>query len=542
VAAAYLGRARLRVLVLERRERPGGALDTEEIAPGFRVPAVAHTVGRLRRSVARDLRLSRFGVELVSPDVRAYVPQPGGDALVLYSDAARTATGLAKWSRADANAYPAFDRKLRALASFVAHMQVAMPPDLSSLGLGDAVTGIKLARALRGLGKGPHVREALRVLPMPVADLVGEVFETDALAGAVAARGIQYTAMGPRAAGTSAVLLADTAGTDGGAAGQSTFVRGGPGRLAQALADAVREQGGEVRCRAEVARITTRNGRVRGVALSSGEEIDAVAVASGADPKRTLLELVDPVDLGPTLRWRASNLRLAGTMAKVDLALSALPPFPGTDGDASLRGRIVVAPSIDYLERAFDASKYGRVSERPYLEATIPSLLDPSLAPGGSHVMSVLVQYAPYRLREGSWDEGREALGDRVMTTLEEYAPGITERVTARRVLTPVDLEREYGLTEGHPFHGEPGLDQFFAWRPMLGMARYRLVPDGLYLCGAGAHPGGGITGGPGANAARQILADWDRRGSKGQQPREPSERIPLPQSPAGSTPSQSGR
>ena len=515
VAAAYLARARLRVLVLERRDRPGGTLDTVEIAPGFRVPGAAHTVGRFRRSVARDLGLARFGVELIAPDVRVYAPSPGGGAVTLYADPTRTATGIAAQSRRDAEAYPAFDRKVRALASFVAHLQVALPPDIPGPALKDAVTGMKLARALRGLGPPRNVREALRVLPMPVADLVGEVFETDPLAGAVAARGIQYTAMGPRAAGTAAVLLADTAGTDGGAAGQSTFVRGGPGRLAEALADAVRAHGGEVRCGAEVARITTTNGSVRGVELASGEEIDAAAVASGADPKRTLLRLVDPVDLGPTLRWRASNLRLPGTVAKVDLALSALPPFPSGDGPAALRGRIVVAPSIDELERAFDASKYGRTSERPYLEATIPSLVDPSLAPEGSHVMSILVQYAPYRLHEGTWDERRDALGDRVLRTLEDFAPGLTDRVVARRVLTPLDLERKYGLTEGHPLHGEPGLDQFFAWRPMVGMARYRLVPRGLYLCGSGAHPGGGVTGGPGANAARQILADWDRRRAK---------------------------
>ena len=515
VAAAYLARARLRVLVLERRERPGGAMDTAQIAPGFRVPGAAHTVGRFRRSVVRDLRLSRFGVELISPDVRVHALHPDGRAVTLYADPSRSAAAIGRWSRRDAESYPAFDRKLRALASFMAHLQVAPPPHIPDPALKDAVTGMKLARALRGLGPARNVREALRVLPMPVADLVGEAFETDVVAGAVAARGIQYTAMGPRAAGTAAVLLADTAGTDGGAAGQSTFVRGGPGRLAEALSDAVREQGGEVRCGAEAARIAATNGRVRGVGLASGEEIQATVVASAADPKRTLLRLVDPVVLGPTLRWRASNLRLPGTVAKVDLALSGLPPFRGEDGAAALRGRIVVAPSIDELERAFDASKYGRISDRPYLEATIPSIVDPSLAPDGSHVMSILVQYAPYHLREGTWDDRGDALGDLVLRALEDHAPGLTDRVVARRVLTPLDLEREYGLTEGHPLHGEPGLDQFFAWRPMVGMARYRLVPRGLYLCGSGAHPGGGITGGPGANAARQILADWDRRRAK---------------------------
>jgi len=327
----------------------------------------------------------------------------------------------------------------------------------------------------------------------------------------VAARGIQYAAMGPRSAGTAAHLLADTAGSGGGAAGQSTFVLGGPGKLAAALADAARSFGADVRCERTVERILSRDGRVRGVALSSGEEIEAPAVASGADPKRTLLQLVDPGDLGPTLRWRAANIRLPGVVAKVDMALSGLPAFDGADGAASLRGRIVIAPGIDHLERAFDASKYGEISERPYLEATIPSISDRSLVENDGHVMSVLVQYAPYHLRDGGWNGKGEALGDLVIGTLGEYAPRFGDLVVGRRVLTPLDLERDYGLTEGHPLHGEPGLDQFFGWRPMLGAGRYRLVPDGLYLCGAGAHPGGGITGGPGANAARQILADRER-------------------------------
>jgi len=510
VAAAYLARAGLRVVVLEQRPRPGGVLDTHEVAPGFRAP-VAHTVGRLRRSVFRDLRLSRHGVQLVSPDVRAFAPQPGGRGLTLYADPGRTAEAIGQRSLADAEAYVPFDRKLRALASFVAHLNVATPPDLSSPSLADALTGIRLARAIRGLGGGRNVREALRVLPMAVADFMEDSFETDALRAVVAARGIQYAAMGPRSAGTAAHLLAETAGSGGGAAGQSTFVLGGPGKLAAALADAARSFGADVRCERTVERILSRDGRVRGVALSSGEEIEAPAVASGADPKRTLLQLVDPGDLGPTLRWRAANIRLPGVVAKVDMALSGLPAFDGADGAASLRGRIVIAPGIDHLERAFDASKYGEISERPYLEATIPSISDRSLVENDGHVMSVLVQYAPYHLRDGGWNGKGQALGDLVIETLGEYAPRFGDLVVGRRVLTPLDLERDYGLTEGHPLHGEPGLDQFFGWRPMLGAGRYRLVPDGLYLCGAGAHPGGGITGGPGANAARQILADRER-------------------------------
>jgi phytoene dehydrogenase-like protein len=512
VCGAYLAKGGLRTLVLERRARPGGAVSTEEIAPGFRVPALAHTVGRLRRSVARDLGLKAHGLRVVSPHVRVFAPQPDGERVVLWRDPARTAEGLRKRSEPDAEAYPRFDRKLRALASFVAHMQAATPPELSSPSFGDALTGLRLARAIRGLGSGRNVREALRLLPMSVADLVSEAFEDDALRAAIAFRGVQYTAMGPRAAGTAAVLLADTAGTDGGAAGQCAFVLGGPGALADALVSAARGFGAEIRCGAEVARVVTGDGRVAGVALASGEEVAAPIVVSDLDPKRTLLDLVDPMETGPTLRWRAENLRLPGTLAKVNLALDAVPRFLAAAGEAALvQGRIVIAPGLDQLERAADDAKYGRISERPFLEATIPSLVDDSLAPQGKHVMSVLVQHAPYSLRENDWDARRDAVGDLVLRTLEDHAPGIGSMVTERQVITPLDLERDYGLTGGHPMHGEPGLDQFFAWRPLYGLARYRLVPDGLWLCGAGAHPAGGVTGAPGANAAREILASRRR-------------------------------
>jgi phytoene dehydrogenase-like protein len=272
--------------------------------------------------------------------------------------------------------------------------------------------------------------------------------------------------------------------------------------------------GAEVQCGVEVQRIVTSNGRVAGVALAGGEEILARTVVFGVDPKRALLRMVDPVALGPTLVWRAGNIRMPGVVAKVDLTLSGLPRITGTEGEADerLHGRIIIAPGIDYLERAFDASKYGRISEEPFLEATIPTLSDPSLAPEGTHCMTVLVQYAPYHLRQSDWEVERQGLGDLVMKTLERFAPGLSDHVVSRRVITPVDLEGDYGLTEGHPLHGEFALDQLFAWRPLLGHARYRLPIGGLYLCGSGAHPGGGVTGRPGAGAAREILADRRRR------------------------------
>ncbi|HEX5451367.1 MAG TPA: NAD(P)/FAD-dependent oxidoreductase, partial [Candidatus Limnocylindrales bacterium] len=387
------------------------------------------------------------------------------------------------------------------------------PPDLRSPHLTDAFAGLRLGRSFRGLGSA-GARTLLQILPMAIADLVGDAFEDDALRAVLAWRGVRYGAVGPWSAGTAAMLLQDSAGTDDGAAGETVFARGGPGAVAGALASSARAAGVEIRTGAEVVRVIAREGRATGLVLRDGEEIASRAVVSGADPKRTLLDLVDPVALGPSLGWRASNIRAPGVVAKVNLALRRLPAFPAAGDDARLlRGRIVVAPGIEAMDRAFDASKYGRWSEAPILEATIPSLVDPSLVEGGragAEVMSVIVQYAPYGLDPalGTWDDQREPLGDAVVAALESVAPGIGRLVTHRQVLTPVDLEARYGLTGGHPLHAEAGLDQWFAWRPMLGHARYRIALERLYLCGSGAHPGGGVTGGPGQNAAREVIAD----------------------------------
>ncbi len=514
--AAYLARAGLTVLVLERRDRVGGAADTAEIAPGVRAPVAAHTVGRLRRSVMRDLQLERHGLRLVRPEMLVLSLHPEGRAVRLWADPARTARDLAVWSGRDAEAWVGFDRKVRALASAMAWLNAMTPPDLRSPSMADAMAGLRLARALRGLGSRAHLREAIRVLPTAVADFLEDHLVSDAVRGAVAAGAVHLTAMGPRSAGTTAVLLSDIAGTGAGAAGQSTSAIGGPGAVADALAASARSFGAELRCGAEVERIHTPGDRAEGVVLGGGEEITARVVVSGADPTRTLLDLVDPEVLGPTLGWRAGNIRTPGTVSKVNLALDGLPEFAaaaGERGTALQSGRLLVgATGMGHLERAFDPSKYGGLPDRPFIEATIPTLSDPTLAPDGTHVVSATVQWTPFTLRNGSWDDERERLGDTVVAALEEHAPGFAGRVSARQVLTPTDLERDYGLTGGHPLHAEPGLDQFFAWRPMLGAARYRLPVPGLYLCGSGAHPGGGITGAPGANAAREILADLRRR------------------------------
>jgi phytoene dehydrogenase-like protein len=507
VAAAYLAKAGAKVTVLEARDEVGGILANTEIAPGFTAPGIAHTVGRLRPSVVRDLRLDAHGLRMLPSDVRVHAPQPDGSAVTFWADAARTARELRSRSAHDADAYVAFDRRVRAVASFLAYINAATPPDVKSPSIGDAIIGLKLGKAFRDLGVRAG-REAIRALPMAVADLVGEAFEDEAVRGPLVSRGVLYTATGPWAAGSAAVFLTDSAGNDGGAAGQATIARGGSGALADALAAAASAFGAEIRIGAEAAEIRTRDGRAVGVTLADGTTLDARLVVSAADPKRTLA-LVDPTELGPEMVWRAGNIRQPGATAKVNLALGGLPAFHGAADDATkLQGRIVLGTSIDHVERAKDAWKYGHVAEDPWMEATIPTLLDPSLAPDGKHVLSVLVEAAPRHLRDGDWSSEAERLGDVTVKALERYAPGLGELVEARQVITPGAFETDYRLSGGHVYHAEPGLDQFFAWRPLNGEARYRFVVDGLYLAGSGAHPGGGVTGGPGANAARQILAD----------------------------------
>jgi len=418
-------------------------------------------------------------------------------------------------SATDADAWESFDSEVRALASTLWRLLLMTPPDTKEANSDVLVSGLKFGWRYRRL-EARHAREFTRMLPMAIADYLEDNLESDALRAIVATRGLRYTAMGPHHAGTTAVMLTDSAGNGGGAAGESVYARGGPGALAEALAGAARETGVEIRTEAEVIAFRDDHERVTGVALADGEELEASVVVSALDPRTTLQRLLDPETLGPELGWEVDNLRDRGVTAKVNLALSELPSFEGLDGadDAMrLRGRIVVAPSVRYLDRAADASKYGRASEAPWLEATIPSLVDPTLVDGAAaggvrHVMSVIAQSAPYELREGDWENEREPFGDRVVAALESVAPGIGGLVVARQVLTPLDIERDYGIAHGHPLHLEPGLDQWFAWRPLLGYARHRMPLPGLYLAAAGAHPGGGVTGLPGKGAAAAVLAD----------------------------------
>jgi phytoene dehydrogenase-like protein len=506
-AAALVARGGLKPVVIERRDIVGGAAVTEEFHPGFRVSSVAHVAGPLRASLARDLDLQRHGLECLRPEPRVFAPHPDGRGLSLFGDPARTAAEIARFSPKDAARYPEFHAAMGRLAAVIGRLLELTPPDLDRVSLRDLFPLAGFGWAVRRLGRGDG-QNLLRWGPMAVADFAQEWFETPLLAAVVAARGIQGMMAGPWSAGTTANLLLQAAGGDGSGAGQAVLVRGGLGALTGALASAARSLGATIRTGTGVERLLQRDGRIRGVVLAGGEEIEARAVASAVDPQQTLLMLLDPIALDPADVQRIRNVRTAGMASKVNLALSGLPRFEAAPEDSVLRGRIHIGPDIDTLERAFDEAKYGSISSRPYLDVTLPTLGDPQLAPAGRHVMSVYVQYTPYRLRTGSWPERSEEVAEAVLATLEEYAPGLRGLVAGRQVLTPWHLEATYGTTGGHPSHGEPSLDQLFLARPFLGFGRYRTPVRGLYLCSAGTHPGGGVTGGPGANAAREILRD----------------------------------
>jgi phytoene dehydrogenase-like protein len=508
-AAFYLARAGLRPLVLERRDVVGGAAVTEIIAPGYR-SSLVHATGPIRAAVVQDMQLERR-VEFVRPDPRLVALSLDGRALAFSTDQARTVEAIRGFSETDAARYGDFCGALQRLGGFLEGFLAMTPPSLTAPASGELWELLRTGRRFRALGRTDGFR-LLRWMPMAVADLVAEWFSTDLLMAAVAARGIFGTAQGPWSAGTGAVLLLNAA-ADPAPGGSSVMVKGGAGALTAAMADAAREAGAEIRTGAGVRRILVRDGRVVGVVLEDGSEIPTDAVVANTDPRRTLLSLVDPVDLDPGFLTRLRNYRMPGTVAKLDFALSALPSFRAVPRAADLRGRIHIGPSIDYLERAYDASKYGELSFEPYLDVAFPSVLDPSLAPPGRHVMSVYLQFAPFHLANGrTWATSRDLLTTTVLRTLERYAPGVSQLVDGLRVLTPEDLESIYGLTGGHILHGEPSLDQTFTMRPVLGWAQYRTPIDGLFLCGAGTHPGGGLTAGSGHNAAREIVKTLKRR------------------------------
>lgn len=511
VAAAYLARAGRKVLVLERRHVLGGAAVSEEIYPGFTYSVASYVVSLMRPDIIRELQLARHGLELL-PLECAFTPYPDGRSLARWPDPHQTRREIARFSPLDAEKYSEFGSAMGHLGRFVKHIIDRPAPDPSSLSPDHLLALLELTKRVRGMPEDDLLR-LTKLMTMSSADLLDEWFESDQLKAPMAVSGIIGTFLGVRSPGTAYVMLHHYMGEIDGAFRAWGFAKGGTGAVSMACARAAAAAGAEIRTEAEVAHLLVRNGRCEGVALRNGDEIRARAVCSGLEPRLTMLGLAGPDHLPDDYAMRLGRYRLRGSSGKVNLAVDRLPEFtcrPGTG--LHLHGDIAIAPSIDYLERAYDDAKYGAFSKRPFINMVIPSLTDPTVAPPGQHVISCFVQYAPYHLAEGpdTWPQHREAFGDTVVDTLEEYCPGLRDSILHRQVLTPWDLERDFGLTEGNIFHGELSLEQLLFLRPTWDSSRYRTPIRQLWLCASGAHPGGGIMGASGKLAALELLKSGD--------------------------------
>jgi len=515
VCAAYLARAGRRVLVLEAREMVGGCAVTEEIWPGYRVSTASYLSSLLQEKVVRDLELERFGYRVDAKDPAFFSPFPDGRYLFMWQDRARTLAEIAKFSTRDADTYPRYEAHLEKLAAVAESLLLTTPPEFPPRGLGDFVDYLKLVGRMRGLSRAELVG-LVKVFTQSAADFLDAWFESEELKVTLATDGVIGANGGPRSPGTAYILLHHCMGGVGGVRGLWGFVRGGMGAVSEAMAASARSKGAEIRVNAPVEKILVRDGRasgtkeVGGVVLKSGEEIAGNIVASNLDPKRTFLGLMNEAGLPAEFLDGIRKFRSEGTSLKMNLALRGLPEFralPDSPGPQH-RATMHICPSIEYVERAWDDAKYGRPSRSPLIEMTIPTMNDPSLAPAGRHIMGIFLQYAPYTLKHSDWDAEREPYTERILDVIEEYCPNIRSIIVERQTLTPLDLERRFGLTGGNIFHGEMSLDQMFVMRPLAGWARYRTPVRGLYLCGSGAHPGGGVMGAPGHNAAREILRD----------------------------------
>jgi len=505
VCAAYLARAGRRVLVAERRDRVGGAAVTEEVFPGFRFSVYSYVVSLLRPEIIRELELARHGLQIL-PLESTLTPLPNGDHLAQWNDPDRNRRSLARHSPRDAEAYDEYARLMHQMARAVKPILGMIPPDPASLAPAELAGVARFGGYLRGLGTR-QFRELHRLLTMSAADYLDGWFESEPLKATKSASGIIGTLLGPRSPGTAFVLLHHYMGELDGVFRAWGFARGGNGAVSGAIAAAARGFGAEIRTEAPVAKVLLQAGRACGVVLENGDEIRARTIVSNADPRRSFLQLVGEKHLPDSLAEALRRYRFRGSSGKVNLALGELPNFTCLPGaGAHLRGAISISPSVDYLERAYDEAKYGEFSRRPYLDVVIPSMLDPAMAPPGKHVLSIFAQYAPYHLNGGWSDARREAFGDAVVDTLAEYAPNLKGAILHRQVITPADIERVVGLSEGNIFQGELSLQQMFFLRPAAAWSAYRTPIDGFYLCGAGTHPGGGVMGASGRNAATAIL------------------------------------
>jgi len=506
--AAYLARAGKKVLVLERRHVLGGAAVTEEVFPGFKFSVCSYVVSLLRPEIIRDLDLPRHGLEILPLD-GTFTPMPNGDYLWRVNDHGKTRREIARHSKLDAEAYEEFGKAMQAMCRFVKPILSMVPPDPSTLNPRELMKLLFLGRRFQGLAPEDKYNQ-VQLMTMSAIDFLDQWFETDVLKATMSASGIIGTFLGVRSPGTAYVLLHHYMGEIDGAFRSWGFARGGTGAISNAIADAAREFGAEIRTEAPIARIIVKNNRAQGVVLQNGDEIHADLVSSSVDPRNTFIRFIEEGQLPDEFLEEVRRYKFRGSSGKVNIALDALPDFKCLPGPgAHLRGAISISPSVEYMERAYDDAKYGNFSRRPYIDMVIPSLTDPSVAPPGKHVMSCFVQYAPYKLRPGlNWDEQREVFGNNVIDTIAEYAPNFKNIILNKQVLTPLDLERDFGLSEGNIFQGELSLEQLFFLRPVPGYAQFRTPIKNLYMCGSATHPGGGIMGAPGRLAALEILKD----------------------------------
>jgi len=506
VTAAYLAKAGMQVLVLEARKVLGGAAATQEVFPGFKFNTGAEDAGLFRAEIIEQLNLPAFGLEFIEPPAAATYLFSGQNLTIWPHDLAKTQAEIRKFSAKDADHYPEFLKLIEKFSAALKRINFQSPPDVFDLSLGDALTWGPIALAIRQMG-GDDMMEFLRVLPMSAKEFLDEHFESEPLKALLGTAAVSGTFQGPYSAGTAFIFLSQQLGETSSTGNRLTrAVKGGMGQLSASLGAAAQKYGAEVRTDARVRQVLLDNGTAKGVLLESGEEIHARLVVSNADPRRTLFDLVGPPQLEPRVMRRVRNIKFRGSLAKLNFALSSLPDFPNGLSADQLSGKIVICPSLEYLEHAYDDARMGGISQHPYLEIHVPTLLDASLAPDGQHILSVNFKYAPYQLKERSWDASKEELARITLDTLEAQIPGLAGRIRHQQVITPLDLEREYGLTEGSIYHGQMTLDQLLIMRPIPDYARYATQIENLYLCGAGTHPGGGVTGAPGYLAAKEIL------------------------------------
>ena len=510
VNAAYLAKAGKKVLVLERRGVLGGAAVTEEIVPGFLFSECSYVVSLLRPEIIRELDLPRHGLEILPLD-GTFSPMLNGDYLWRVNDHAKTQREILRHSILDAEAYDEFSKMMTPMCRFVKPMLSMIPPDPTTLNPKDLKQLHFMLQRFRELSSDERYT-LVQLMTMSSADFLDQWFETDVLKATMSASGIIGTFLGIRSPGTAYVLLHHYMGEIDGAFRSWGFSRGGTGAISNAIGSAARELGVEIRTNAPVSKILIKNNRVSGVVLKNGEEIMANVVSSSVDPHLTFERFIEPKELPSEFLESVRRYKFRGSSGKVNIALNGLPNFKALPGvGAHLRGAMSISPGMEYMERAYDDAKYGHYSNRPYIDMVIPSLTDPSVAPPGKHVMSCFVQYAPYKLAEGTWDDHREAFGNNVIDTIAEHAPNIKDLIIDKQVLTPLDLEREFGLTQGNIFQGELSLEQLFFLRPVPGWAYYRTPVDNLFMCGSATHPGGGIMGANGRIASQVILKEWKK-------------------------------